>query len=85
MSIDLAIHRMAFREAETLGMAQVLVARKRQELELRVQRETVTRGAEPAGATLEHALKDMEERSSDLQREAPPRSDDSGVLVNKTA
>jgi hypothetical protein len=49
------------------------------------ERETVTKGAEPTGATLDHALKDMEERSRELQRDPPPRSDDSGVLVNKTA
>lgn len=85
MNLDLSIHRMAFREAETLGMAQMLIARKRQELELKVARETVTRGTEAAGATLDHALKDMEERSARSQHEAPPRSDDSGGLVNKTA
>jgi hypothetical protein len=85
LNLDLSIHRMAFREAETLGMAQVLIARKRQELELRVQRETVTKGTEATGATIDQALKDMEERSRELQRDPPPRSDDSGVLVNKTA
>ncbi len=85
MNLDLSIHRMAFREAETLGMAQMLIARKRQELEIKVARETVTKGPEAAGATIDHALKDMEERSAQLQREAPPRTDDSGVLVNKTA
>ena len=85
MNLDLSIHRMAFREAETLGMAQMLIARKRQELELKVQRETVTKGTEATGATIDQALKDMEERSAQAQRESPPRSDDSGVLVNKTA
>lgn len=85
MNLDLSIHRMAFREAETLGMAQMLVARKRQELELKVQRETVTKGTEAANATLEHALRDMEERSAEMQRQLPPPNNDSGVLVNKTA
>jgi len=85
LNLDLSIHRMAFREAETLSVAQLLVVRKRQELELKVQRETVTKGPEAAGATLDHALKDMEERSAELQRELPPPSNDSGVLVNKTA
>jgi hypothetical protein len=84
LNIDLSIHRMAFREAETLGMAQMLVARKRQELELKVARETVTRGPEPMGATIDQALKDMEERSAEVQREVPPVND-SGVLVDKTA
>lgn len=85
MNIDLSIHRMAFREGETLGMAQLLVARKRQELQIKIAERQVAKGAEPAGATLEHALKDMEERSKDAQRELPPHSDDSGILVNKTA
>lgn len=85
MNIDLSIHRMAFREAETLGMAQMLVARKRQELELRVARETVTKAAEASGATLEQALKDMHERSEEARRDPLPPGDDFGVLVNKTA
>ena len=84
MNIDLSIHRMAFREAESLGLAQMLVARKRQEFELKVARETVTQGTAPSGATVDQALKDMEERSTEFQREAPPPND-SGVLVDKTA
>jgi len=85
LNLDLSIHRMAFREAETLGMAQMLVARKRQELEIKMARETVTKGTEPTGAALDHALRDMEERSATMQRELPPPNNDSGVLVNKTA
>ena len=85
MNIDLSIHRMAFREAESLGVAQMLVARKRQELEAQIARETVTRGPEAMGATIDQALRDMEERSELAQRELPPPTDDSGVLVNKTA
>ena len=83
MNIDLSIHRMAIREAETLGMAQMLVARKRQELELKIARETVTKGAEAANATIDQALKDMMERSEQFQPD--PSLNDSGVLVNKTA
>lgn len=85
MNIDLSIHRMAFREAETLGVAQVMVARKRQELEAKIARETVTKGPEAMGATIDHALQDMVEQSEPLQRELPPPTDDTGVLVNKTA
>lgn len=83
MNLDLSIYRMAFREAETLGMAQMLVARKRQELELRVARETVTQSTEPMGATIDQALKDMQERSAEAQREPP--LNDSGVLIDRTA
>ena len=85
MNIDLSIHRMAFREAETLGLAQMLVAKKRQELEAKIARETVPQGPEATGATIDQALRDMEERSELMQRELPPPTDDSGVLVNKTA
>lgn len=84
MNIDLSIHRMAFREAETFSMAQMLIAKKRQELLLRVQKETVTKGTEPSGAAIDKALKEMDERVRDARREAPP-VDDSGVLVDKTA
>ena len=84
MNIDLSIHRMAFREAETLGLAQMLVARKRQELELKVARETVTKGPQAMGATIDHALRDMQDRSTEMQRELPP-ANDAGVLINKTA
>jgi hypothetical protein len=84
LNIDLSIHRMAFREAETLSLAQMLVARKRQELDLKVLRETVLEGAEATNATLDHALQDMETDSERLQRQAPP-TNDTGVLVDKTA
>jgi hypothetical protein len=84
LNIDLSIHRMAFREAESLGLAQMLVARKRQELDLKVQRETVLHGASASNATLDRALKDMEDQSADVQREAPPTGD-MGVLIDKTA
>lgn len=84
MNADLSIHRMAFREAESLGVAQALVVRKRQELELRVARETVTKGPEAANATIDQALKDMQERSDDVQRRRPA-DDNSGVVIDKTA
>ena len=38
MNADLAIHRMALREAKSLAVAQVLVAKKRIELELKLVR-----------------------------------------------
>jgi hypothetical protein len=83
VNIDVSIYRMAFQESDGLSMAQMMVARKRQELQLRVARETVTKGAEASNATLENALRDMQDRSDDMRRE-PPQGDQ-GVLVNKTA
>ena len=44
MNLDVSIYRMAIREAETLGVAQALVAKKRQELELQLLRELVLMG-----------------------------------------
>lgn len=82
MNIDVSIYRMAFQESDSLSMAQMMVARKRQELQLRVDRETVTQGAEASNATLENALRDMHDRSDDMRRD-PPQGD-AGVLVNKT-
>jgi hypothetical protein len=76
---------MGFREGEAQGMAQMLIARRHQELLLRMRRETVTKGTEPSGAAIDHALKDMDERVRDAQRDPPPVDDGSGVLVNKLA
>lgn len=84
MNIDQSIHRMAFREAETLGLAQVLVAKKRQELNLRLQREQVAKGEAASGASIDRALEDMQQESAARVRELPPQND-SGVLVDKSA
>lgn len=80
MNADLSIHRMAFREAETLGLAQALVVKKRQELELRVLRERVLHGASATGAGVESALRRMEEGSPRHQT-----GDETGGRVDKIA
>lgn len=82
MNIDQSIHRMALRETESLGVAQLLVARKRQELDLKLQRELVQKGEATDGARLDRALRQMNEESQALV-DAPV--DDSGALVDKTA
>ena len=64
MNADLSIHRMAFREAETLGLAQALVVKKRQEMELRVLRERVLQGTSPSSASLDSTLRHMEDESA---------------------
>ncbi len=76
---------MGFREGETQGMAQFLMAKRHQELLLRIRRETVTKGTEPSGAAIDHAPRDADERVRDAQRDPPPVDDGSGVLVNKVA
>lgn len=84
MNADLSIHRMAFREGETLGLAQALVVRKRQELELRLLRERVLKGTEASGSGLDAALARMEEESQQAVRHEPD-SDGRGAVVDKTA
>ena len=82
MNADLSIHRMAFREAESLGVAVALVARKRQEMELRLLRERVIQGDGTAGAKLDSALDHMDRESAMKTRVLDP---DLGSMVDKTA
>jgi hypothetical protein len=63
MNLDTSIYRMAFREADTLGVAQVLVAKKRADLEHQMLLKEVNEGSASNGADLERALTDMEQRS----------------------
>lgn len=71
---------MALRETESLGVAQLLVARKRQELDLRLLREQVQKGEAATGTTLDQTLREMDDES---RWKAP--EPDSGVLVDRTA
>ena len=82
MNADLSIHRMAFREAESLGVAIALVAKKRQEMELRVLREKVLKGDGAVGANLDNALNRMNDESAATTRVLDP---DLGSRVDKTA
>jgi hypothetical protein len=82
VNADLSIHRMAFREAESLGVAVALVAKKRQEMELRILREKVLKGDGAAGATLGSALNKMDDQSAATTRVLDP---DLGSIVDKTA
>lgn len=82
MNIDHSIHRMAIREAESLGLAQVLIARKRQELDLKLLREQVLKDEAATGADIDAALRDMDAES---RASARVPVDDTGVLVDKTA
>ncbi|MDB5539439.1 MAG: hypothetical protein JWQ89_1166 [Devosia sp.] len=66
MNLDSSIYRMAFREADTLGVAQVLVAKKRGDLELQMMLKEVNQGSASTGADLERALGDMQRRSDDF-------------------
>jgi hypothetical protein len=73
---------MAIREAESLGLAQVLIARKRQKLDLKLLREQVLKDEAATGANIDAALKEMDAESRARTR-GPV--DDAGVLVDKTA
>lgn len=79
MNPDVSIHRMAIREAETLGIVQAVVAKKRQELEQRLLREKVQKGERPGGAGLDQALGEM---AAENRQPAEPGS---GTHIDKTA
>lgn len=66
MNLDSSIYRMAFREADSLGVAQLLVAKKRADLELQMVLKQVNEGSAGTGADLERAITDMERRSDDF-------------------
>jgi hypothetical protein len=74
VNVDLSIHRMAFREAETLSVAQLLVAKKRADLQLRELRENVLQGAEASQAKLDSSLRKMEDQSEALRHAAEQRA-----------
>lgn len=82
MNVDLSILRMASRETESLSVAQVLVAKKRQEMELRLAREQVGKGEGTSGASIETTLQNMQQQS-ELNQPASP--DLRGIVVDKTA
>lgn len=60
MNLDLSIHRMAFREAPTLGVAQVLVAKKRADLEHELILKEANEGKAPTPSVVERTVTDME-------------------------
>jgi hypothetical protein len=82
MNIDQSIHRMAMRESESLGLAQVVIVKKRQELDLRLQRQRIAEGSATTRAGIEKALDDMQEESERRSREP---QNDAGVRIDKTA
>ena len=63
MNLNLTIHRMAFREAPTLGVAQVLVAQKRAALEHELILERANEGTPPTCVAVERAVADMQVES----------------------
>lgn len=60
MNLDLSIHRMAFREAPTLGVAQVLVAQKRASLEHELILKAANEGKAPTPGVIERTVADMQ-------------------------
>lgn len=60
MNLDLSIHRMAFREAPTLGVAQVLVAQKRASLEHELILKEANEGKPPTTSVIERTVADMQ-------------------------
>lgn len=75
MNLDLTIHRIVAQETDSLLLRQVLIARKRAELDLELAKTSVAESSDPAGAGLERALKDLEDKSAALVRETTRRVD----------
>ena len=71
MNLDLSIARMAFREAPTLGEAQVLVAKKRADLEHELTLKQVTQGSVPTRDAIERTVADMEQLSDQKVKSSP--------------
>ena len=63
MNLDLSIHRMAFREASTLGVAQVLVAQKRASLENELILKQANEGKPPTPGVVEQTVAEMQAMS----------------------
>lgn len=60
MNLDLSIARMAFREAPSLGVAQVLVAQKRASLEHELILKQANEGKAPTASVVERTVADMQ-------------------------
>lgn len=65
MNLDSTIYRMAFREADSLGVAQALIAKKRGDLEQQMLAKQVDATESQKGADLERTLSDMVRRSDE--------------------
>lgn len=65
MNLDSTIYRMAFREADSLGVAQALIAKKRGDLEQQMLAKQVNASESQKGADLERTLSDMVRRSDE--------------------
>jgi hypothetical protein len=66
MNLDSTIYRMAFREADSLGVAQLLVAKKRGDLEHTMLLKQVNASGKQTGADLERELSRMARQSDEL-------------------
>ncbi|MGV3491627.1 MAG: hypothetical protein ACO1OG_09930 [Devosia sp.] len=75
MNLDSTIYRMAFREADTLGVAQALIAKKRGDLEQQMLLKQVNSSEKQSGADLERELSRMARRSDEYV----------GRLIDRTA
>lgn len=78
MNLDLTIHRIVAQETDSLLLRQALIAKKRAELDLELARTSVEESGDPAGAALDRALRDLEDKSATLVR-------DTTRLVDKQA
>ena len=75
MNLDLSIQRMAFREAPTLAEAQVLVVKKRADLEHELTLRQANEGKAPTRSVVEQTVADMEAASDQTVKATQHRVD----------
>lgn len=72
MNLDLSIHRMAFREAQSLGEAQVLVAKKHAELERELILKQANEGDTKTGVLVDSIVAAMQRQSDQVVHASRP-------------
>lgn len=75
MNLDLTINRMSIQETDSLLVRQVLIARRRAELNLETARTSVEESGDSTGAGLDRALKNPDDKSSPPVRDTMRRVD----------
>lgn len=85
MNVDLSIYKLAYREADTLGLAQALIARRQNEVslkvvELRAEAAQPVPDADGGMSLLEKAFEAIQSSAEQAQPD-----DGTGAMVDKTA
>ena len=68
MNLDLSIHRMAFRTAQTLGEAQLQMVKMRADLDRALVLRQTDDGVAPTGRVIEQAMADLQQHSDQMAK-----------------